>query len=329
MTTPKPQVSVVIPTRDRWHCARDAVASALAQRDVSVEVIVVDDGSEQPAPASIAADERVTVVRLPHNGGVAAARNAGAEAARAPWVAFLDDDDLWAADKLSLQLRAAEQTGASVVFAGALLVIDGVVVEEHSIPDRAGLARRMLDYNVIPAGASNVLVKAEALRLVGGFETAFRQLDDWDMWLRMVRSLDFALVPDHVVAYRQHATNHHIQRDDGLAGEIALFRERHGHYARADEPVGGADFHRWWGWGCRRAGRRLTAIRHYLEAMRLDPQLADLRRIAASLAGERLRERIRRPPAGQTLEERWRDRGSAPLEQRAQDPEPQVGSGAA
>src|SRR5829696_5642514 len=92
-----PTVSVVIPTRNRSQLLSRTLQSALNQEEVAVEVVVVDDGSDnRDALVPEIEDTRVRLVRHRQRRGPAAARNTGIEAARAPWVAFLDDDDLWA-----------------------------------------------------------------------------------------------------------------------------------------------------------------------------------------------------------------------------------------
>jgi hypothetical protein len=102
-------VGVVIPSRDRWPFLRTAVASALAQAEVDVRVVVVDDGSTDATPAELRAvrDPRMRVIRLERTEGVSRARNAGLAHVDAPWVAFLDDDDVWAPRHLSAMLAAA------------------------------------------------------------------------------------------------------------------------------------------------------------------------------------------------------------------------------
>ena len=106
------EVTVVIPTRDRGHLLPRSLRSALAQRDVTLEVVVVDDGSVPPAAHNkvvarvCATDARVRVLRHMTPKGVSAARNSGIEAATGRWIAFLDDDDIWAPQKLASQLAA-------------------------------------------------------------------------------------------------------------------------------------------------------------------------------------------------------------------------------
>ena len=94
-----PRVTVVIPTRDRWSLLPGALESALSQRGVAVDVVVADDGSTTAPPAEVRRSG-VEVVRLETSGGIAAARNAAIVRATGEWVAFLDDDDIWAPDKL-------------------------------------------------------------------------------------------------------------------------------------------------------------------------------------------------------------------------------------
>src|ERR1044071_7041476 len=102
-----PRVSVVIPTRDRAHLLQRTLASVLKQSIDSLEVIVVDDASNDAAStAAAAAHPRVRLLRNPEPSGVSVARNRGIAAARGDWIAFCDDDDLWAPSKLQQQLSA-------------------------------------------------------------------------------------------------------------------------------------------------------------------------------------------------------------------------------
>src|SRR5919199_1938923 len=95
---PTEAVGVVIPTRDRWPLVRTALASALAQEGVGTRVVVVDDGSTDRTAQELGAlkDGRVQVLRHDRPRGVSAARNHRLAQGSAPWVSFLDDDDVWA-----------------------------------------------------------------------------------------------------------------------------------------------------------------------------------------------------------------------------------------
>ena len=103
----------MIPTRNRWALLSRALASVLEQEDVTLEVVVVDEGSTDETPERLAAltDERVRALRNDSPTGVANARNRGISAARGEWVAFLDDDDFWAPTKLRAQLDGCADAG--------------------------------------------------------------------------------------------------------------------------------------------------------------------------------------------------------------------------
>ena len=92
-----PNVSIVIPTYARPTELRRAIRTVQRQSIDDWELIIVDDGSPQPVTLEpdVAADDRIVLIRQPSSMGVSHARNTGIAHAGAPWVAFLDDDDLW------------------------------------------------------------------------------------------------------------------------------------------------------------------------------------------------------------------------------------------
>jgi succinoglycan biosynthesis protein ExoO len=94
-----PRVSALIPCYNTRECVTTAIASALAQTNVLVEAIVIDDGSNDGTKDAVSkaygSDERVRFIRLPENKGPSAARNAGLDVARGEWIGLLDADDLW------------------------------------------------------------------------------------------------------------------------------------------------------------------------------------------------------------------------------------------
>lgn len=104
-----PLVSVIIPTFRRPQQVRLAAQSALTQTWGEIEVLIISDG---PDPATRAAvvdlDPRLRFLELPHNVGPAAARNAGVQASRGEWLAFLDDDDLMLEGKIASQMSLAD-----------------------------------------------------------------------------------------------------------------------------------------------------------------------------------------------------------------------------
>src|SRR4051812_24693626 len=107
--TAVPRVSVVIPCYERPAELARALRSVLAQTVHDFEVVVGDDGSSADLGAVVASfnDDRLRIVRREENGGIGAARNIAIGVARAPWISFLDSDDMWMPRHLEAQLEAA------------------------------------------------------------------------------------------------------------------------------------------------------------------------------------------------------------------------------
>jgi glycosyltransferase involved in cell wall biosynthesis len=256
-------VTVIIPTRDRHDELRTAVHSALTQRAVEVEIVVVDDGSVEPAQIVLhdLDDGRIRVVRNTSSLGETATRNRGIAEASGAWVAFLDDDDLWSPDKVARQLDALEREDAGWAYAGDV-VVDEQLRPLHGAPPPSPLqiAGSLRRYNSVPAGASNVIVRASVLAAVGPFDPALRRTGDWDMWLRLLATGLPACVPEPLVANRVHRGN--VSRDmQVLFEELPLIARRH----RITVDV--ARHYRWAAWAARVEGRRKTAIGYYARAV--------------------------------------------------------------
>jgi Glycosyl transferase family 2 len=257
----EPEVSVVIPTRNRWALLQEtALPAALSQQDVRLEVLVVDDGSvEEPPPGSWPlADPRVRRLRHERSRGVAAARNTGIAAARGRVVALLDDDDLWAPRKLRTQLDAIDAAGADFCYCSAL-VLDAQrrVFELSEAPAPEVLRAQLLTRYAIPAGASNVVASLALLRRVGGFDERISYLADWDMWLRLASAGSAAACPEHLVGYVRHEGRMLPSRRTVLA-ELDVVLGKHAGTGLTIDP---ARFLFWVAFQHRQAGRQLAAAR--------------------------------------------------------------------
>jgi glycosyltransferase involved in cell wall biosynthesis len=254
-------VSVVVPTHNRRELLASTLKTILWQRDTNLEVVVVDDGGRDPdvVPQVIAdvADDRVVLVRNTVPTGVSAARNLGIATARGSWVAFCDDDDLWAPDKLALQLAAARSTGRGWVYTGAVKIdLNQHVIGGLPPPAPEVALARLPHVNPIPGGCSGVLASAAALRQAGGFDSGLVNLADWDMWMRLALTGPPAFVPQPLVAYRIHPLN--ASRDTALIlAEARSLDQRYG--SRLDY---GALYH-YLAWVHLRSGRGRSAVRFY------------------------------------------------------------------
>ena len=176
-----PRISCVITAHERPDVLAETIRSALGQTLPPIEVIVVDDGSKADL-GSIARGfgAPVRYIRLDANGGANAARNRGVREAAGDYVAMLDDDDRWRANKLERQiaaLGAAEACLCGYRAAGGRVVR----VQKIDIVDEAALRQG----NKL-CGMSGLLARREAL-LAEPFDEDLPKAQDWDEYVRLAR----------------------------------------------------------------------------------------------------------------------------------------------
>jgi glycosyltransferase involved in cell wall biosynthesis len=198
-------VSAIIPAYNAEAYVEQAVRSALNQRDVAVEVIVVDDSSTDGTWERLGSfGSDIVMVRQP-NGGPAKARNRGARLARGEWLAFLDADDEWLPGKLATQLRAAG-TDSGLVYTDRYNVGDVARVNERQSDGvrlwEGDIFRPLLALNFITT--SSVIMRKDWFERLGGFEEQLVGTEDWDLWLRYAAENPVRLCREPLTRYRWH-----------------------------------------------------------------------------------------------------------------------------
>jgi glycosyltransferase involved in cell wall biosynthesis len=256
-----PRVSVVISSYNRRGLLRQALRSALAQRDVDLEVIVVDNGSTDGTEDDLAAwrDGRLRVIRNPVSLGSIGGRNTGLDAADGEWVGFLDDDDLWSPVKLRAQLEAAETTGRNWAYTGCVHIdTDGRIISGRPPLPPSEVVRELPFRFVIPGGMSNLIWRRGSLDVDGLLDPRLPFPADWDVSLRLARQGPPAGVPRPLVAYRQHDSN--MSRDAvRFRAELDLLEEKRTDLAAGD-PLDWGLQHRFVATEALRAGSRRDAF---------------------------------------------------------------------
>jgi glycosyltransferase involved in cell wall biosynthesis len=294
-----PDVTVIIPTRNRARFLAGCLEATLAQEDVELEVIVVDDGSTDDTVEVLARvpDQRLRVISLRQGGGVAKARNRAIAEARGAWVAFLDDDDVWAPRKLRWQLDEALANDSGFVY-GASVVVDeqGTIIRYRGAPDPGELLRALLVRNVIPGGCSNVMARTDLVRAVGGFDEALAQLADRDLWIRLAEASSGAACDEVMVAYRQHAGNMSRQRGHEGVSEFEYLVEKYGPSLRRQGiDAGRKPGYRYFARTQLQAGRRGASARIFVSLAVKERSPSDLGRALAALTlGEGVTDTIHR-----------------------------------
>ena len=225
------RVSVVVPTYRRPILLPLALESVQRQTHPSVETIVVNDGAESIA-AAVAGFANTTLIELPENRGLPAARNAGARAASGRYILFLDDDDVLFADHLAALSGAMERAHAKLAHAdvmscslrpqGDAFEIVGLEAGFVAAFDR----ERFLVQNYIPVHAW--MTDRETFLAEGGFDESLPALEDWELFLRLTRTNE----PIHVewigAAYMQRYDStsmlHSAARDERKLHETIYAR---------------------------------------------------------------------------------------------------------
>jgi glycosyltransferase involved in cell wall biosynthesis len=213
------RVCVLIAAFNAERFLREAMTSVLRQSMSDLELIVVDDGSTDTtlAIARAVQDERVRIMTGP-NRGRAHARNVGfATAAAAPYVALLDADDVWDANKLEIQLAFLDQH-PDVVAVGCFMryvASTGRTLGETGQTVDADDMRRIARGELAPFPISScVLVCRDAFAAIGGFDASLREAEDLDFLARLARRGRIACVPVVLGSYRIHPGSAMAQHRD-------------------------------------------------------------------------------------------------------------------
>ena len=207
-----PLVSVVIPVYNASRWIAETLDSVLAQDFTDLEVIVVDDGSTDDTAAVVTGfGDRVSCIRKP-NGGQPSARNVGIRAARGEYIAFVDADDLWAKEKLRLQMDLLKETKLAWVYCDAFAFDDksgkrlyrfGNVAHQYA----GDILESLFITDFIPSPTP--VIRKSVFEHVGYFDEdrAVHIGEDWEMWLRIAACYPIGLVPESLADYRVHPTS--------------------------------------------------------------------------------------------------------------------------
>jgi hypothetical protein len=180
--------------------------------------------------------------------------------AKGEWITFLDDDDLWAPDKLARQLQAATAAGRDWVYAGSVNILDDYRIVYGRPPlSPEDVVIALPRYDAVPGGGSNVLVRRATWLLAGPFDVRLRNTEDWEMWIRLAKLGPPACVSSPLVARRLHRSNSsqdiiEITRGTKLIESL--------HRTTADW----GRLHLWMGESCQRNGERWAALRQFAKA---------------------------------------------------------------
>jgi len=305
-------VAVVVPMFNAERTIGATLKSICAQTHARLDIVVVDDGSTDGSAAVVAACQaRDPRVRLVHqaNAGVAAARNKGAAASGAGFLAFVDADDLWAPTKIEYQLAALLEGGEAV---GAVYCWFATIDEADRTvsfgphPEAEGrILRELCAVNMIGNGSS-LMARRTAFEKSGGYDASLRArgaegAEDFLVCLRLAEHTEFAVVPRYLVGYRRvpgSMSTRYLRMFRSIEIVLDEYRARFPDFGPSiDAHL--QNFRHWYAWGALR-DRRMADARHLIgECLAEQPLGASLRFLGMGL--ETVKGRLRRIGAMQPL----------------------------
>jgi glycosyltransferase involved in cell wall biosynthesis len=203
-------VSVVIPTDNRGALITRAITSALGQSWQPVEVVVVDDASTDNTNQVVAniGDPRVKYLRLEKKGGACVARNAGIDAAKGEYVAFLDSDDEWHPEKIASQIETLKESdlpNVGIVTCGEIAVRPDGRTVSWTPSIRGSIFNDLLMQRQIGCRTSCLLVKSSILRDHRiRFDPALPARQDWDFVAQVAQVAQLDYVTAALVTVHHH-----------------------------------------------------------------------------------------------------------------------------
>jgi len=208
----------------------ESIESVIAQTYTNWELIIVDDGSTDNTRNIISDyvshDTRIKYV-CQENKKQGAARNNGLRLSKGKFIAFLDSDDIWVADKLKVQLTCIQENGADLVFSAGFVFSTNTRFPDYEYNTILGKLqgdkgfKSLLRQNFIPI--LSVLVTRQALKEVDGFHQSpdIQNVEDYHLWLKLLlKGFIFWGMPDKLFYYRQHKDQ--ITASDPYASEKVI-----------------------------------------------------------------------------------------------------------
>jgi glycosyltransferase involved in cell wall biosynthesis len=196
-----PHCSVILPTFNRAGALPRAVASVLAQDEPDFELIIVDDGSTDRTQTWLAtlSDPRIRLARSERNQGPSAARNIGIELANAPVLAFLDSDDAYCPNRLSLPLAVLAREPDVVCTLSASRKQDKHRQTRAAPAPDVKLAAPAFEWamlaDLVGVESTSITVRTEQARQAGGFDASLRRTEDREFLIRLARLGALRLLP--------------------------------------------------------------------------------------------------------------------------------------
>src|SRR6185437_3505661 len=286
-----PQISVLMPVYNVERFVASAIDSILSQTFGYFELIITDDGSKDATPAIVKAyaarDSRVRFSQQP-NAGITITLNRQIALARGPFLARMDGDDISLPTRFEKQLRFLQEHADHVLVGCQCLLIDP---DDRPIcPKRnTEISHERIDELLLhqqwPLVHPAVMMRADAIARVGGYNERHRVNEDHELFLRLAEVGRLTNLPEVLFLYRQHFTSTVFSNVEAQVKEVldicVRAHQRRGLptpadlTSRAPEVLRTADHQFNWAWWALRSGNVSTARHYAAKVLRARPFSAD------------------------------------------------------
>ncbi len=235
-----PKVSIIIPVYNGQKTISTMAHSVVAQDYSDIEVIAINDGSTDNSASILKKFSSIQVISQ-ENAGVSASRNLGIQEATGDYIAFIDQDDVWTADKITRQVHVLETTGADYVF-NNFYRFNYDTSQKYSKTNSElnsyiykYVCQHDPEYNIIaqdvmfkmllrgyPIYPSTMLIRHRLFENSGSWDSRFPRCQDFDLSLRCTRFTNFAYIDAPLTGIGRHSTNVSANYLDQLAEDIEV-----------------------------------------------------------------------------------------------------------
>ena len=227
-----PHCTIILPTYNRAAALPRAISSVMAQNEQDFELIIIDDGSTDNTREWLATldDARIRVVRSEHNQGPSAARNIGINMAAAPMLAFLDSDDIYCKERLSVPLAIFERDPDVICILSSALKEDKhgntTAVLLPNVKLASGAFEWAMICDLVGVESTSISVRTEHARKIGGFCSDLWRTEDREFLIRLSRLGAAQILPN--VLWQKTWSVDGASNQWATAGRdlVSYFRER-------------------------------------------------------------------------------------------------------
>lgn len=212
-----PLVSVIIPTFNRSHFLKEAIDSVLKQDFKDFELIVVDDGSTDDTEKILRSYANSLIFLSQENKGVSAARNSGIRISSGTFISFLDSDDLWLPQKLSIQVEFFTQNPSALICqTNEIWLRKGIRVNPRKVHKKYSGEIFEHCLSICRVSPSAVMMKKNLFCEVGLFDEELPACEDYDLWLRVASHYPIYLIDKPLIIKRGGHPDQLSRKFEGL-----------------------------------------------------------------------------------------------------------------